>query len=359
MRTDFYSCRWPKGHRQFSTSSLVCGTLLLFFCGCLVAGAGAGAGELTSPRIAPNLPESVIEKDSLTILITDSGLGGLGAAARLEANLREGRSYSSVRLVFANALADLDYQYNQMSGPEEKARVFDAALRGMADAYHPDIILIACNTLSVIYPLTPFAQDSEIPVVGIVGFGVDMLYHELVADSQGTGIILGTATTISQGSHRDSLLSLGIPADRLTTQACPVLEGEIQLAPGSDIVRMMIEMYAQEAVSRLDLSSRDRLYIGLCCTHYGYVRDVFENVFREVSGVHVTVLDPNDRMGDMFNSPEINGRFDATNISVEVASRVPLTEKEVRSVAALLRPTSPKAADALEQYTLVPMLFTP
>jgi len=303
--------------------------------------------------------ESIAAKDSVTILITDSGLGGVSVAARLEAGLRERGSFRSVRLVFCNALPDLDYQYNQMADPAEKASVFNAALEGMVGHYHPDLILIACNTLSVVYPLTSFATQSETPVIDIVGFGVDDLLGRLQADSLGRAIVLGTPTTIEQDSHRQALVDRGISPERILIQPCAMLEGEIQLAPESDVVRTMIEMYAWEAAEKQPVSPAENLYLGLCCTHYGYVSDVFQSVFTEVTGAEVTVVDPTLSMSRFLLGPELGRRFDTTAVTVEIVSRVELTPEETGAIARLLRPVSAATADALLHYKLDRGLFTP
>ena len=129
-------------------------------------------------------------KNSMSIVVTDSGLGGLSVMAELEKNLRENPIAENIRLTFFNALADKNYGYNTMSSEKEKAVVFNSALEGMVTGYNPDIILIACNTLSVVYPKTTFAKETNINVLGIVEFGVDLVYQHLSADEQSIVILL-------------------------------------------------------------------------------------------------------------------------------------------------------------------------
>ncbi len=64
--------------------------------------------------------------------------------------------------------------YNHFETLERRVRVFDNALRAM-DRFDPDQILIACNTLSVIYSHTPFARETNKKVREIVSHGVEML----------------------------------------------------------------------------------------------------------------------------------------------------------------------------------------
>lgn len=56
----------------------------------------------------------------------------------------------------------------------ERVRVFDRALGAML-RFQPDRILIACNTLSALYPKTPFSKHSPVPVTDIIDFGVEQM----------------------------------------------------------------------------------------------------------------------------------------------------------------------------------------
>ena len=85
----------------------------------------------------------LFERDSVTILITDSGLGGLSVCAELESQLSKLQSFTKVRLIFVNALPGVARTYNSMTSKEEQARMFDKALEGFVRWYRPDAILIA------------------------------------------------------------------------------------------------------------------------------------------------------------------------------------------------------------------------
>ena len=94
------------------------------------------------------------KKEKVTILVTDSGLGGLSVAAHLEANFKKWHPFKEVKIMFVNALPSETYFYNQMKNTAEKVRVFNQALFGMTEKLSPDLIFIACNTLSVLYNQT-------------------------------------------------------------------------------------------------------------------------------------------------------------------------------------------------------------
>ena len=313
-------------------------------------------GQLISSETAGPLA-AVRDKTDITILLTDSGLGGLSVAAEIENRLHRCHMFDNVHLVFANALPSNDRPYNRMTDMSEKAAVFSHALDGFVQHYHPDIILIACNTLSVVYPYTEFSTRSSIPVLGIVDFGVDLVEQQLAADSSATAIIVGTPTTAGSGAHKDALISHGISADRITVQGCDMLESEIQANPESDIVRTMIEMYALEAADSAKHEPSEPVVVALCCTHYSFARQSFSDVFSRVLGRPVTVVDPNTAMAaSLFDGANCD-RFDSTAVGVEVVSRAELSPGDIEAIAHMIEPQSVATAAALRKYTFDKNLF--
>jgi hypothetical protein len=99
------------------------------------------------------IEETLTNKKEITILVTDSGLGGLSVAADVAARLPESGVFEKARIVFYNALFH-NSGYNNLKTDAEKVRIFNAVLKAMNRRYHPDL-LIACNTLSVVYEKTP------------------------------------------------------------------------------------------------------------------------------------------------------------------------------------------------------------
>ncbi len=292
---------------------------------------------------------ALLAKDTVTILVTDSGLGGLAVAADVEHRVRSSRIYPRVKVIFANALAEKNYGYNSMTTREEKIRVFSAALSGMSSWYRPDIILIACNTLSVLYAETDFARTAAIPVVGIVSMGVDLMAERLRANPTAVALIMGTPTTITAGKHREGLLALGIAPERIITQACRNLESEIQSDPQGGTVRSMVDTYVAEALAaRTDTTQQ--VVVGLCCTHYGYSRAIFESTMTVHAGVSSVVIDPNSRMADFLFPPKLAGSVPASACSVGVVSRTVVTPEEMDALGGLLEGVSPATAAALRAF---------
>jgi len=323
--------------------------LLLFF---LMPCAVALAQKEYDAQIA-----KLFERDSLTIVITDSGLGGLSVCAELEAYLGSLRSIGRVRLVFVNALPDAASPYNAMTDKARQLRVFDNALDGMKRWYHPDAILIACNTLSALYPETSAASKKDIPVVSIIDVGSKMIADRARKSGSSQFLILGTPTTISSGIYVKQLGALGIPQDRIISQACRLLETEIQADPTSDVVNSLVEMYVDEAMEKIDTKRVGKISVGLCCSHYGYSADAFSQALKQKVGDRFELLNPNKAIVALF---AVAGRVrpgKPTKTSVEVVSRVPFTEQEIQSIASALDGTSRKTANALRHYQRKEDLF--
>ncbi len=108
-------------------------------------------GCATGARRAATFAEAAAERPEVTIVVTDSGLGGLSVVADLASRLPASGIVRSARIVFVNALLDDAIGYNDLRDEADKVRVFDAALAAMESRFRPDLILVACNTLSVFY----------------------------------------------------------------------------------------------------------------------------------------------------------------------------------------------------------------
>src|SRR5437764_7744889 len=164
------------------------------------------------------------------ILITDSGVGGLSVVAFAERFVRSHGAAEPVRLTFANAAPENDYGYNSMPSKEVKLQTFDRFLRNVNERFAPDCIYVACNTLSVLLPDTPYFQMAAIPVKGIIETAAKLLLSGLEADPRSVAMIFGTQTTIDAGAYPRVLEARGVQPSRLTSQARPVLAATVSRA---------------------------------------------------------------------------------------------------------------------------------
>jgi glutamate racemase len=309
------------------------------------------------------------------VVITDSGLGGLAVCAALEQGLRAARVPGGIRLTYVNAWPFEDRGYNDLPDVAARARAFDSALGRMA-AMRPDRIVIACNTLSILYPHTDFSRAAEMPVLGIVDAGVD-LFTERLCDNPGSSIVLtGTKTTIESGAHRDLLAARGIDPARVAAVACHGLAAAIERDVDGPRTAELLDACAARAAGATPPGST--LYLGLCCTHYGYVAGRFVEALAAKTGRQVRALDPGSRLVDQLltggafaaagkpgsaggeaRAARDSGAVDESavgairprsGITVDVLSNVELSEAARHAIARLIEPVSPASAYALLSY---------
>ena len=320
-----------------------------------LGGLGAALFAAPPPAFSPAQLKDLQARKALKVLVTDSGLGGLSVCGDLESKALAYKTFQSIEIIFCNALPEANYGYNNLATPRQKARVFSDALNGMVKRYDPDIVLIACNTLSVVYPDTAVSHTLKVPVIGIVDLGVDMIVEQLQQQPASSAVVFGTETTISAGAHRKGCIARGIDSARIVTQPCAELAAEIQTNPRGEPAKNLIDLYVDEAVSHLPKDS-NRIIAAMCCTHYGYCADMFSQAFA-AAGKKVEVVNPNEKMADLLFAPGKEHRFAASSVSVKVVSRALLSPDETRAISALLEKNAPKTAAALRQYECKGDLF--
>src|SRR5687767_13874998 len=102
-----------------------------------------------------------------------------------------------------------------MPSRELKLHKLERYLNNVTDLYAPNANYLACNTLSVLLPDTPYFHTALIPVKGIVETGVDLVARELEADPNAVAIVFGTQGTIDSGAYPRLLEARGVEASRI------------------------------------------------------------------------------------------------------------------------------------------------
>ncbi|MBU2506492.1 MAG: aspartate/glutamate racemase family protein [Bacteroidetes bacterium] len=295
-------------------------------------------------------------QDNLKVVVADSGLGGLSVAALLEKALRTKSYWKNIEIIFFNAHAKNGYGYNRMSSMEERARVFDSALFSMEQNFNPDVILIACNTLSAVYEFTEHKNKINSVVLGIIESGVNILTNFLNQTSDSSVIILGTSTTIKSHVHLNRLIARGFARGRIIEQVCPELETAIQNNPQGDEAKLLIEKYIAEAAQKVSFKNQT-LAACLACTHYAYSRNIFDETLKAAFNQNASILNPNERMIDLVFEGA-TGFLHDPNIRVEVHSQVVFGENEIAGISNAVNPFSALTGNALMNFKLNPSLFS-
>jgi glutamate racemase len=286
------------------------------------------------------------------ILITDSGVGGLSVCAYAERFVRTHGFKEPIRLTFANAAPENDYGYNSMPSREVKLQTFDRFLRNVTDRYAPDCIYVACNTLSVLLPDTPYFQKAVIPVKGIIETGVALTLRELEAEPRSVAMIFGTQTTIDAGAYPRLLAARGVDASRIISQACPGLADTISEDREGAKTRSEIVRCVGAAIEKMQRTDRP-VVACLACTHYGYRKDFFAESLAD-AGIRAKVVNPNERaVDDLFGTGAGTNR----EVDVEFVTRYAIPAATVEALTWFLNGISPKTVAAMKNFDHVPDLF--
>jgi glutamate racemase len=286
------------------------------------------------------------------ILITDSGIGGLSVVAYAERFVRTHGFREPVRLTFANAAPANDYGYNSMPSREEKLATFDRFLRNVTQRFAPDSIYVACNTLSVLLPDTPYSANAPIPVKGIVGTAATLLLRELEAPSS-MAMIFGTQTTIDAGTYPRLLTERGIAPSRIISQACPGLADTISEDREGTKTEAEVRRWVATAIEKMP-DRGARVVAALACTHYGYRKDLFAAALEE-AGVRANVVNPNEQAVDDLFVAQSEGPY--RGAEVRFVTRYAIPEATVEALTFFLDPISLPTVAAMQHFEQLPDLF--
>jgi len=302
------------------------------------------------------LGHALASRDSVTIVITDSGLGGMSVVADAVTKLQGHPAYGHIDLIFANALFTAEGGYNSLTDREQKIRIFGRALEGMQARLKPDVVLIACNTLSVLYQDTEFASTTDIPVFGIIEDGVNLIADNMTDDGAARTILFATETTVEEGSHKAGLIEQGLAPESIVTQACPELASYIEQGFDGMETEFLIDAYVGEALGKIGAQA-DPLFVSFNCTHYGYALEGWRAAFAS-RGVEVAgFLNPNTKMIDVLLSDDLVGRRSPATMTVRAVSMVEIPQAAILSIGRFLHAICPEAEAALTDYELIPDLF--
>ena len=263
-------------------------------------------------------------KNEVTIVITDSGLGGLSILADAVERSKICKNFQKINFIYYNALFSNLGGYNTLESHREKVDIFNSALHSLEKRYNPDLILVGCNTLSTIYNDTSFSKQTQTPVKGIIDAGVNLAYDGLKAHPESIIIIFATQTTVAQNAHKDQLLKKGFLSERIVYQ-----------------------INDQSA----------KLLVSLNCTHFGYSLDLWKNAFRSLGEEPVAFLNPNTKMNDFLFRPQYQDRYKNADIAVRIVSMVEIGKSKMESLGSFLHPLSPQTVTALQEYEWKEDLF--
>jgi glutamate racemase len=298
----------------------------------------------------------------MKIVITDSGLGGLSVATGLFEILKTGKYPGDTKLLYVNALPETGRGYNTIPDTGQKVRLFDNVLHGITRRFDPDIVAIACNTLSVIVNKTDYYREHSGRITGIVESGINSFINDMGKNKNCHIIVFGAETTIEIGAHRTLLIENGIPGANIITQSCPGLASAIEKDYRSDETRQLVDEYVKAALEPM-VSKNHIIYAYLACTHYGYIKHEFARSLRHAEFLQFGIFNPNSSMvnslREKINPASDSRQLKAAQVEIQIYSRCVILPEEIVSISELVKDHSPATARALQNYKIEPDLFIP
>ena len=286
----------------------------------------------------------------IKVIFTDSGLGGLSIMADFVklADL-QGLNVDSV---FFNAQHSRDWGYKKMNS-KTQVLVFNKALQSIQDLYNPDIIAIACNTLSVVYLKSDFYKQAGCTVLDIIETG-----KSLVKYSDCKNILeIAMPTTIESGVYLDENKEVVGVASDIT------LPDAIENADYQKIDFILKEVFKQARLEMIKRSLQNSdVALFLACTHFPVIKDKFIKIAK-AKGVDIcTILNPNEKFSQLVIEEVLMRSAIATDNKkpknkVTVISRLKFKESEITNFANLIKTRSAIIAEALKNYEYHPDLF--
>ncbi|WP_199085870.1 glutamate racemase [Bosea sp. ASV33] len=202
--------------------------------------AGTGYRPFTIPRPQP------------TILVFDSGLGGLTVLGRTT------QACPGAHIVYA--ADDAGFPYGRLSEEELVIRVL-AVMERLVARFHPDLAVIACNTASTLV-LPALRARFAIPFVGTV----PAIKPAAAATRSGMISVLATPGTVARDYTRE-LIETYAASHHVTLVGATRLAGLAEQALKGEAVDDAV-LAAEIAPCFVEANGRRTDVVTLSCTHY-------------------------------------------------------------------------------------------
>jgi glutamate racemase len=285
--------------------------------------------------------------------ITDSGVGGLSVCAELEARLSRSPLAQDLEILYLNAAIEDDYAYNSMPDRQTRLQAFDRFLHSVREKYRPDLLFIACNTLSVLYLDPYFDHHRLIPTKGVVDTGVREMLRAFDQQRDLSFIIFASPGTIEEGVYGNRLRAHGVPDQQLCEQACPGLPDAISNDATGRLASELLDGFVPAAIEKLGGTPANSLAF-LGCTHYGYQELQFELALQAVLP-KVTVMNPNLKAVDTILA-NLDKQPGTGDLDIRFITRYAIPAVVIKSLSAYIGAKAPATLAALKHYTLEPEL---
>lgn len=216
--------------------------------------------------------KSIFEKENIRILITDSGVGGISVANDLYYFFQKNTYYKNVTIMFADC-RNGNKGYNSIEDKKKKIQLFSEKMFQLDNILNPDIIFVACNTLSILLTQTNFFRCNQKPIIDICNVSLNLMTNVL---NQDNGLfILGTNTTIGQNFYKKNLIEMGYSSKNIVNQLCPNLARHIENSNNFTYYLQQNVKWLANRIKEKKPNHFNKYAISFNCTHYLYAMNYF------------------------------------------------------------------------------------
>ncbi|WDV48167.1 hypothetical protein PV797_10820 [Clostridiaceae bacterium M8S5] len=236
----------------------------------------------------------------MKILIVDVGYGGLLISSLIYEKIKQEFFNDKYSIMFC-ALKDESF-----SSKDDIQSSYNEKLEELIQKFDPSILVLACNSLSVNYNVI----KKNIHVVNISKINAN--YMLKTPTNEYTAVVyFGSNTTTGSKYYENILMTSGFNIDNIYGIACEGLANAIELGNRQSI-RYAVYSYVK-LLSQSLTKQYHRTYIYLCCTHYGYVMNIFSDAFKyfKIPNYKVIQSDQNsaNEITKTFNKSYCNNKY--------------------------------------------------
>lgn len=254
-----------------------------------------------------------LKKRNINILVVDSGIGGISIANQLYNFFVDNRYFENVNIIYSDARFN-KYGYNSMQSNDQKINVFSERLNYLYQVLKPDIIFVACNTLSVLLNQTNFFKKCTIPIIDILQSGLNIMLQSLFENKM--LFILGTKTTIQNNFYKSTLIQYGFDNKMIINQLCPNLAKYIESSDHTQyFLNENIRWLTNRIIEKKNNENIKQFTVSFNCTHYYYVINKFKNQFDKIGYKNIKYICPNKNMIYSLTNLLSIQKYNFTNIN--------------------------------------------
>lgn len=309
----------------------------------------------TIDAVTKRLAMAQISGKPVTIVVIDSGLGGMTVVNDLTGQLQQG-PFEEVNIVYYNAVPRWDRGFNRLDDVHRSA-VLDRILGRIDADYSPDLVVMTDHTLTSIYPHTAHALNAPQTLVDVVSPGVDYITAGLKQYPNAKVVFMGGPVTIKSGLYQRQMEARGIPSSRVLVENCPTLSAAVEGNLNDNRTEALIHAHAAAIRDRVrDLTTP--VFVSLNSSQFAFIADRLQAALREQGLLYVQVIDPTARITrGLFSRLPGLAQGVTPQVSLSVVSQVSLDPVMSGGLGTLLDARMPRIGAAVHGYRQIDLPF--